>query len=124
MNNRVIILTDNFKADIYIYPFIKGKTNENFVLYFKSQVFFHIANNSIKDFNILSVDITQIILGKIIFEDISAVKPGDSLVVTIKLVNKIPLNLGLKFLMKVGKSNDDNIIGEGTIVKLGEGKIL
>ena len=39
--------------------------------------------------------------------------PGDSLIVNIKLVNKIPLNLGLRFIMREGNIT----IGAGIILE-------
>lgn len=39
--------------------------------------------------------------------------PGDSLVVNIKLVNKIPLNIGLRFVMREGNIT----IGAGVITE-------
>ena len=35
-------------------------------------------------------------------ENVSAVSPGDSLTVKVDLVDKIPLNIGLKFVMREG----------------------
>ena len=40
--------------------------------------------------------------------------PGDSLIIKVQLVNKIPLALGLKFVMREGNLT----IGAGVIVKL------
>jgi len=39
--------------------------------------------------------------------------PGDSLAVNIKLVNKIPLNIGLRFIMREGNIT----IGAGIILE-------
>ena len=49
----------------------------------------------------------------ILSEEISVVMPGDSLVVTIKLIDKVPLNLGLRFVMREGNIT----IGAGIILE-------
>jgi len=57
---------------------------------------------------------TANVTGSIILpEDVSAVMPGDSLTVEIKLVNKIPLNIGLRFVMREGNIT----IGAGIILE-------
>jgi len=47
-------------------------------------------------------------------DDISAVMPGDSLVVSVKLVDRVPLNIGLRFVMREGNIT----IGAGVITEL------
>jgi len=47
-------------------------------------------------------------------DDISVVMPGDSLVVNVKLVDRVPLNIGLRFVMREGNIT----IGAGIITEL------
>jgi elongation factor Tu len=47
-------------------------------------------------------------------EDVSVVMPGDSLIVNIKLVDKVALNKGLRFVMREGNIT----IGAGIILEL------
>jgi len=47
-------------------------------------------------------------------DEISAVMPGDSLAVNVKLVDKVPLNIGLRFVMREGNIT----IGAGIILEL------
>lgn len=90
---------DNFKAKIYALTKKEGGRHKPFVSNYTPQCFFRTAN----------------VTGSIILpEDVSAVMPGDSLVVTIKLVNKIPLNVGLRFIMREGNIT----IGAGIILEL------
>jgi len=46
-------------------------------------------------------------------EDVSVVMPGDSCQVTVKLVDKVPLNIGLRFVMREGNIT----IGAGIILE-------
>ena len=89
---------NNFKAKIYALTKKEGGRHKPFVSNYTPQFFFRTAN----------------VTGSIILpEDISAVMPGDSLVVEIKLVNKIPLNIGLRFVMREGNIT----IGAGIILE-------
>jgi len=90
---------DNFKAKIYALTKKEGGRHKPFVSNYTPQFFFRTAN----------------VTGSIILPDeVSVVMPGDSLVVNIKLVNKIPLNLGLRFIMREGNIT----IGAGIILEL------
>jgi elongation factor Tu len=87
------------EAKIYILTKKEGGRHKSFVSNYKPQFFFRTAN----------------VTGTIILsEDIAAVSPGDSLTVTIDLVEKTPLNIGLKFVMREGNLT----IGAGVITKL------
>ena len=89
---------DNFKAKIYALTKKEGGRHKPFVSNYTPQFFFRTAN----------------VTGSLILpDDISVVMPGDSLVVSIKLVNKIPLNLGLRFIMREGNIT----IGAGIILE-------
>jgi elongation factor Tu len=89
---------DGFKAKIYALTKKEGGRHKPFVSNYTPQFFFRTAN----------------VTGSIILpDDISVVMPGDSLVVDIKLVNKIPLNLGLRFIMREGNIT----IGAGIILE-------
>ena len=46
-------------------------------------------------------------------EEVSAVMPGDSLMITVKLVDKVLLNLGLRFVMREGNIT----IGAGIVLE-------
>jgi elongation factor Tu len=89
---------DGFKAKIYALTKKEGGRHKPFVSNYTPQFFFRTAN----------------VTGSIILpDDISAVMPGDSLAVNIKLVNKIPLNIGLRFIMREGNIT----IGAGIILE-------
>ena len=89
---------DNFKAKIYALTKKEGGRHKPFVSNYTPQFFFRTAN----------------VTGSLILpDDISVVMPGDSLVVSIQLVNKIPLNLGLRFIMREGNIT----IGAGIILE-------
>jgi elongation factor Tu len=89
---------DFFSAKIYALTKKEGGRHKPFVSNYTPQFFFRTAN----------------VTGSIILpEEISAVMPGDSLVVKIKLVNKIPLNAGLRFVMREGNIT----IGAGIILQ-------
>jgi elongation factor Tu len=89
---------DSFKAKIYALTKKEGGRHKPFVSNYTPQFFFRTAN----------------VTGSIILpDDISVVMPGDSLVVSIKLVNKIPLNIGLRFVMREGNIT----IGAGIILE-------
>ena len=89
---------DTFNAKIYALTKKEGGRHKPFVSNYTPQFFFRTAN----------------VTGSIILpEEVSAVMPGDSLVVKIKLVNKIPLNIGLRFVMREGNIT----IGAGIILE-------
>jgi len=89
----------SLEAKIYVLTKKEGGRHKAFVSNYKPQFFFRTAN----------------VTGTIILpENISAVMPGDSLTVTINLVDKVPLNLGLKFVMREGNLT----IGAGVITNL------
>jgi len=90
---------DSFNAKIYALTKKEGGRHKPFVSNYTPQFFFRTAN----------------VTGSIILPDeVSAVMPGDSLAVHIKLVNKVPLNLGLRFIMREGNIT----IGAGIILEL------
>jgi len=87
----------NFKAKIYVLTKKEGGRHKPFVTNYTPQFFFRTANMT----------------GSIILpEDVSVVMPGDSLVVNIKLVDKVPLNKGLRFVMREGSIT----IGAGVVL--------
>jgi elongation factor Tu len=88
----------NFKAKIYALTKKEGGRHKPFTTNYTPQFFFRTAN----------------VTGSIILpEEVSAVMPGDSLVVNIKLVDKVPLNIGLRFVMREGNIT----IGAGIILE-------
>jgi elongation factor Tu len=88
-----------FKAKIYALTKKEGGRHKPFVTNYTPQFFFRTANMT----------------GSIILpEDVSAVMPGDSLAVDIKLVDRVPLNIGLRFVMREGNIT----IGAGIILEL------
>lgn len=96
---NTIIAFSNFKAKIYALSQKEGGRKKPFTTNYTPQFFFRTAN----------------VTGAIILpDDISAVMPGDSLIVTVKLVDKIPLNIGLRFVMREGNIT----IGAGIILEL------
>lgn len=89
---------NSFKAKIYALTKKEGGRHKPFVSNYTPQFFFRTANMT----------------GSIILpEEISAVMPGDSLQVTVKLVDKVPLNIGLRFVMREGNIT----IGAGIILE-------
>ena len=89
---------NSFKAKIYALTKKEGGRHKPFVSNYTPQFFFRTANMT----------------GSIILpEEISAVMPGDSLQVIIKLVDKVPLNIGLRFVMREGNIT----IGAGIILE-------
>lgn len=89
----------NFKAKIYALTQKEGGRSKPFVSNYTPQFFFRTANMT----------------GSIILpEDVSAVMPGDSLQVSVKLVGRVPLNKGLHFVMREGNIT----IGAGIILEL------
>lgn len=86
-----------FTAKIYALTKKEGGRHKPFVSNYTPQFFFRTANMT----------------GSIILpEEVSAVMPGDSLHVTVHLVDKVPLNLGLRFVMREGNIT----IGAGIVV--------
>jgi elongation factor Tu len=89
----------NFNAKIYILTKKEGGRHKCFITNYKPQFFFRTAN----------------ITGTIILpENISVVMPGDSLIVEINLVEKAPINIGLRFVMREGNLT----IGAGIITEI------
>jgi elongation factor Tu len=90
---------DVIEAKIYVLTKKEGGRHKSFVSNYKPQFFFRTAN----------------VTGTIILpESISVVMPGDSLTVKVNLVDKTPLNIGLKFVMREGNLT----IGAGVITSL------
>jgi elongation factor Tu len=88
----------SFKAKIYALTKKEGGRHKPFVSNYTPQFFFRTANMT----------------GSIILpEDVSVVMPGDSLQVNVKLVDKVPLNIGLRFVMREGNIT----IGAGIILE-------
>jgi elongation factor Tu len=89
----------SFEAKIYVLTKKEGGRHKPFVSNYKPQFFFRTAN----------------VTGTIILpEEIKVVTPGDSLVVSVELVEKLALNKGLKFVMREGNLT----IGAGIITNL------
>jgi elongation factor Tu len=87
-----------FSAKIYVLTKKEGGRHKSFISNYKPQFFFRTAN----------------ITGTIILpENIAIVMPGDSLIVKVELVEKAPLNIGLRFVMREGNLT----IGAGIIVE-------
>ena len=87
-----------FKAKIYALTHKEGGRKKSFASNYTPQFFFRTANMT----------------GTIILpEDVSVVMPGDSCQVTVKLVDKVPLNIGLRFVMREGNIT----IGAGIILE-------
>jgi len=89
---------NTFKAKIYALTYKEGGRKKPFASNYTPQFFFRTAN------------MTGII---ILPEDISVVMPGESCQVTVKLVDKVALNLGLRFIMREGNIT----IGAGIILE-------
>lgn len=90
---------NNFKAKIYVLTKKEGGRHKPFLTHYTPQFFFRTAN----------------ITGSIFLpEDIGVAMPGDSVVIDVKLVDKVPLNLGLRFVMREGNIT----IGAGIILEL------
>ena len=89
---------DCFKGKIYVLSQKEGGRHKPFITNYTPQFFLRTAN----------------ITGSIILPDeISAVMPGDSLIITIKLVDKIAAHLGDRFVMREGNIT----IGAGVILE-------
>lgn len=96
MNN--IKAYSTFKAKIYALTHKEGGRKKPFASNYTPQFFFRTANMT----------------GTIILpDDVSVVMPGDSCQVTVKLVDKVPLNIGLRFVMREGNIT----IGAGIILE-------
>jgi len=95
---NIIKAYNRFKAKIYVLTKQEGGRHKPFISNYTPQFFFRTANMT----------------GSLILpDDISAVMPGDSLVVTVKLVDKVALNIGLRFVMREGNIT----IGAGIILE-------
>lgn len=94
-----IQIFDMFEAKVYILTKNEGGRHKPFIANYKPQFFLRTLN----------------ITGSIILpEGISVVVPGDSLHFSVKLVDKVPLNIGLKFVIREGNIT----IGGGVITKV------
>jgi len=89
---------DIFKGKIYVLTKKEGGRHKSFITNYTPQFFLRTAN----------------VTGSIILpEEISAVMPGDSVVITVKLVDKIPAQIGDRFVMREGNIT----IGAGIILE-------
>lgn len=87
----------NFTSKIYVLTKKEGGRHTGFASNYKPQFFFRTMN----------------VTGTIILPESHAfVMPGDSLTITVNLVNKVPLSIGLRFVMREGNLT----IGAGVIV--------
>ncbi len=89
----------SFLAKVYILSGEEGGRKKPFVSNFKPQFFFRTAN----------VTGTIVLLG-----EVSVVMPGDSLTFRVDLLDLLPLNIGLRFVMRESHST----IGAGVITEL------
>jgi elongation factor Tu len=89
----------SFFAKIYILTKKEGGRHKSFSSNYKPQFFFRTAN------------ITGIIM---LPDNISTALPGDSLEVNVTLVEKAPLNVGLRFVMREGNLT----IGAGVVIEI------
>jgi elongation factor Tu len=90
---------NSFQGKVYILSKKEGGRHKGFSNNYKPQFFFRTMN----------------VTGAIVLpEQVSFVLPGDNLNLTVNLVNPVPLNLGLKFVMREGNLT----IGAGVITKL------
>jgi len=91
---------DVFEAKAYILTHKEGGRHKGFAPLYKPQFFFRTMN----------------VTGTISFVDnkISFAMPGDSININVVLVNKVPLNNGLRFVMREGNLT----IGAGVIVEV------
>jgi len=93
---------DKFGAKVYILTKKEGGRHKGFAVNYKPQFFFRTAN------------ITGSINFTVEVNNVSFVMPGDTVDITVSLVNKIPLTNGLKFIMREGNIT----VGAGVINKL------
>jgi len=90
---------NTFSCKVYILSKKEGGRHKGFGNNYKPQFFFRTMN----------------VTGALILpENTTFVLPGDNLNLTVNLVNPVPLNLGLKFVMREGNLT----IGAGVITKL------
>lgn len=90
---------NSFSCKVYILSKKEGGRHKGFGNNYKPQFFFRTMN----------------VTGALILPETSTfVLPGDNLNLTVNLVNSVPLNLGLKFVMREGNLT----IGAGVITKL------
>lgn len=90
---------NNFSCKVYILSKKEGGRHKGFGNNYKPQFFFRTMN----------------VTGALILpENVTFVLPGDNLNLIVNLVNSVPLNLGLKFVMREGNLT----IGAGVITKL------
>lgn len=90
---------NTFQGKVYILSKKEGGRHKGFSNNYKPQFFFRTMN----------------VTGALILpENITFVLPGDNLTLNVNLVNYVPLNLGLKFVMREGNLT----IGAGVITKL------
>ena len=88
-----------FIAKIYVLSAEEGGRKKPFVSNFKPQFFFRTAN----------------VTGTVILpENVSIVMPGDSLLLTVDLIEYCPLNVGLRFVFRESHST----VGAGVITEL------
>lgn len=88
-----------FKAKVYVLSAEEGGRKKPFVTNFKPQFFFRTAN----------------VTGTIILpDDVSIVMPGDSVNLTVELIDYCPLNVGLRFVFRESHCT----IGAGVITEL------
>jgi len=89
---------DVFKAKIYVLTKKEGGRHKPFISNYTPQFFLRTAN----------------VTGSIILpEEVSAVMPGDSLAISVKLVDKIAAQIGDRFVMREGNIT----IGAGVILE-------
>lgn len=89
---------DSFKGKIYVLTKKEGGRHKPFITNYTPQFFLRTAN----------------VTGSLILPDeVSAVMPGDSLVITVKLVDKLPAQIGDRFVMREGNIT----IGAGVILE-------
>jgi elongation factor Tu len=90
---------NKFEGKVYILTRKEGGRHKGFANNYKPQFFFRTMN----------------VTGSIILpENITFVLPGDNLNLTVNLLSGVPLNMGLKFIMREGNLT----IGAGVITKL------
>jgi len=89
----------NFEAKVYILTKKEGGRHKGFASNYKPQFFFRTMN----------------VTGTItLLDSVTFVMPGDSVNINVLLVNKAPISLGLKFVMREGNLT----IGAGVVTKL------
>jgi elongation factor Tu len=89
---------NSFKCKVYILTKKEGGRSKGFTTNYKPQFFFRTMN----------------VTGAVVLpENTSFVLPGDNLTLTVNLVNKVPLNLGLRLVMREGNLT----IGAGVITE-------